>query len=188
MLMGRSPRSIAAAQPRTHRSSCLAPVLAWQQHHQPTGQRWMLRRWPACGGSWRRSCGRSTAARGRRWMPLPLHRCVGGREGGGGGGEGRPMRETWIDAARRACALGVHGLCRAQMRCMPSEHTPAASTPAAPQIQQEVEVQLAEQVRQVQAEQRRAARQAAKLGQQVQQHSAHVLRAAARKDEAATRK
>lgn len=117
-----------------------------------------------------------------------LAQVCGGEGGGGGGGEGRPMRETWIDAARRACALGVHGLCRAQMRCMPSEHTPAASTPAAPQIQQEVEVQLAEQVRQVQAEQRRAARQAAKLGQQVQQHSAHVLRAAARKDEAATRK
>ncbi|KAL4433732.1 hypothetical protein ABPG75_000173 [Micractinium tetrahymenae] len=55
------------------------------------------------------------------------------------------------------------------------------------QIQRDVEVQLAAQVKQVQAEQRRAAREAAKLEQQLQQQSAQVLRAAARKDEVATR-
>ncbi|KAL4450694.1 hypothetical protein ABPG77_001050 [Micractinium sp. CCAP 211/92] len=63
----------------------------------------------------------------------------------------------------------------------------AVDAAALAQIQQEVEVQLLQQVRQVQAEQRRAARQAAKLGQQLQQQSAEVLRAAAHKDEVATR-
>lgn len=65
----------------------------------------------------------------------------------------------------------------------------AAPVSAVPlQVRQEVEVQLAEQVRQVHAEQQRAAREAARLEQQLQQQSAQVQQVAARKDQVAAHK
>ncbi|PRW20706.1 kinesin KIF3B [Chlorella sorokiniana] len=53
------------------------------------------------------------------------------------------------------------------------------------QIRQEVEVQLASQLHEAEVERRRAMREAAKLGQQVQQQTAHVQQAAQRKAQVA---
>lgn len=63
-----------------------------------------------------------------------------------------------------------------------------ARVPPLPQIRREVEVQLAGQVQQAQAEQRRAAREAARLEAQLQHQSAQVQAVAARKEQAASHK
>lgn len=56
------------------------------------------------------------------------------------------------------------------------------------QLRQEVEVQLASQLRKVEAQRRRASREAAKLGQQVQQQAAQVQHVAQRKAQVAAHK
>lgn len=56
------------------------------------------------------------------------------------------------------------------------------------QIRQEVEVQLANQLRQAEAERQRAMREAAKLGKQVQQQAAQVQQVAQRKAQVAAHK
>ena len=56
------------------------------------------------------------------------------------------------------------------------------------QIRQEVEVQLASQLRQAEAERRNATCEAAELGQQLQQQATEVQQAAARKAQVAAHK
>ena len=112
----------------------------------------------------------SAAAEGWLLTPPHWHRCVQAwavcslQEGLGA--VHNPQATMSLGACPKLCASG---------RCLL-------------QIRAEVEVQLAAQVRQAQAEQRRAAKEAARLEQQLQQQSAQVQRVAARKEQAQAHK
>lgn len=81
---------------------------------------------------------------------------------------------------RSACGCCSLPACRPAVQS-PQPCVAASHMALSPQMRQEVEVQLAGQVRRAQAERRRAAGEAARLAAEVQQQSAQVEEAAARR-------